>query len=51
MAKLCTKIINIGLDMLELFEHITVVWNFLRHSVDVCPLSGADMQSLDFCVN
>ena len=27
------KIINIGLDMLELFEHITGVRNFLRHSV------------------
>jgi len=27
------KIINIGLDSLELFEHITRVRNFLRHSV------------------
>ena len=27
------KIINIGLDLLELFEHITGVQNFLRHSV------------------
>ena len=27
------KIINIGLDLLELFEHITGVRNFLRHSV------------------
>ena len=32
---LLPKIINIGLDSLELFEHITGVWNFLRHSV-VC---------------
>ena len=27
------KIINVGLDLLELFEHITGVRNFFRHSV------------------
>jgi len=31
---LLPKIINIGLDLLELFEHITGVRNFLRHSVE-----------------
>jgi len=30
------KIINIGLDLLELFEHITGVRDFLRHSVHFC---------------
>jgi len=29
------KVINIGLDLLELFEHITDVRNFLRHSIHV----------------
>jgi len=29
------KVINIGLDLLELFEHITGVLNFLRHSAVV----------------
>ena len=29
----CDKVINIDLDLMELFEHITGVRNFLRHSV------------------
>jgi len=31
------KIINIGLDLLEVFEHITGIRNFLRHSVEGAP--------------
>jgi len=38
------KIINIGLDLLELYEHITGVRNFLRHSV------YSDTQELSVCV-
>lgn len=33
MTILCTKIINIGLDLLELFEHVTGFGVFLTHSV------------------
>jgi len=38
------KIINIGVDLLELFEHITGVRNFLRHNV-VCSVMSITHRS------